>query len=141
MLWRIHLALGNVYNAWSRPEEAKAEVGSAEKVIRDLGAKVRDEALREEFLQHALLMLPSAYSAGARRAAKQSLGGLTGREREVAALIASGKSNREIADLLVVGERTVETHVGNVLSKLGFTSRAQIAAWAVEKGVAKSASH
>jgi non-specific serine/threonine protein kinase len=59
---------------------------------------------------------------------------------EVAALIASGKSNREIAELLVVGERTIETHVGHVLSKLGFTSRAQVAAWAVEKGLAKHAS-
>ena len=58
--------------------------------------------------------------------------GLTAREREVAALIAEGRSNREIADALVVGERTVETHVSNVLAKLGFTSRAQVAAWAVE---------
>ena len=37
--------------------------------------------------------------------------------------MAQGKSNREIADALVLGERTIETHVGNVLSKLGFTSR------------------
>ena len=50
-----------------------------------------------------------------------------------------GKSNREIADLLVVGERTIETHVGNILSKLGFTSRTQIAAWSVEIGLGKTA--
>ena len=66
----------------------------------------------------------------------QAFGGLTEREREVAALIARGKSNRAIADELVVGERTVGTHVENILSKLGFSSRAQIAAWAVEKGLA-----
>jgi non-specific serine/threonine protein kinase len=61
---------------------------------------------------------------------------LTGREREVAALIACGKTNREVADELSVGERTVETHVGNILVKLGFTSRAQVAAWAVQRGLA-----
>lgn len=48
-------------------------------------------------------------------------------------------SNREIADTLVVGERTVETHVSNILNKLGFNSRTQIAAWAVEKGLVQAA--
>ncbi|HEX9442400.1 MAG TPA: LuxR C-terminal-related transcriptional regulator, partial [Roseiflexaceae bacterium] len=70
-----------------------------------------------------------------RRAAKQVFGGLTERERQVAVLIAHGKSNRDIGDELVVSERTVEKHVENILSKLSFTSRAQIAAWAVEKGL------
>ncbi|MDQ1652673.1 MAG: hypothetical protein QOI35_1873, partial [Cryptosporangiaceae bacterium] len=54
---------------------------------------------------------------------------LTRREREVAALIAEGLSNREIAARLVVAQRTAEGHVENILSKLGFTSRAQVAAW------------
>jgi len=53
----------------------------------------------------------------------------------VAAFIAQGKSNREIADELVVSYRTVETHVGTILSKLAFSSRAQIAVWAVEIGL------
>ena len=61
--------------------------------------------------------------------------GLTTREREVAALVAQGRSNREIGDQLVVSERTVEKHVENILAKLAFTSRAQIAAWAVEKAL------
>ena len=69
---------------------------------------------------------------------KQEFGGLTPRERQVAALVAQGKSNREIAEELVLSERTVENHVGNILSKLGFGSRAQIAAWAVEKGLGQS---
>jgi DNA-binding NarL/FixJ family response regulator len=64
------------------------------------------------------------------------LGGLTEREREVVALIAQGKSNREIAEALVVTKRTVETHVNNILSKLNRTSRAQIVLWAVEHGLA-----
>jgi len=55
--------------------------------------------------------------------------GLTKREREVAALIAQGMSNREIANRLVVAQRTAEGHVENILSKLGFTSRAQVAGW------------
>jgi non-specific serine/threonine protein kinase len=55
--------------------------------------------------------------------------GLTRREREVAALIAEGLSNREIAARLVVAQRTAEGHVENILAKLGFTSRAQVAGW------------
>jgi len=57
------------------------------------------------------------------------------REREVAALIAQGKINREIAEDLVVSERTVESHVSNIMFKLGVQSRRQIRAWAVEKGL------
>jgi predicted ATPase/DNA-binding CsgD family transcriptional regulator len=55
--------------------------------------------------------------------------GLTPREREVAELVAEGLSNREIAARLVVAQRTAEGHVENILSKLGFTSRAQVAGW------------
>ncbi len=56
-------------------------------------------------------------------------GVLTRREREVAALIAEGLSNREIAARLVVAQRTAEGHVENILGKLGFTSRSQVAGW------------
>ncbi len=72
-----------------------------------------------------------------RQQAKQEFGGLTERERETAARIAQGESNREIAEAFVVSERTVETHVTNILNKLGFTSRAEIRKWAVEKGLGK----
>ena len=54
---------------------------------------------------------------------------LTPREREVAALVAAGRTNREIAADLVLAERTVETHVANILGKLGFSNRVQIAGW------------
>ena len=73
-----------------------------------------------------------------RQTAKQAAGGLTAREREVAALIAQGKSNREIAAVLVLSERTIEGHVSNIFNKLGFNARTQIAAWAVEKGLVKA---
>jgi DNA-binding NarL/FixJ family response regulator len=54
---------------------------------------------------------------------------LTPREREIAALIARGLSNRAIADELVISQATVARHVANMLTKLGFSSRAQVAAW------------
>jgi non-specific serine/threonine protein kinase len=54
---------------------------------------------------------------------------LTRREREIAELIAQGRSNKEIASTLVISQRTVEGHVEHILDKLGFASRAQIAAW------------
>jgi DNA-binding NarL/FixJ family response regulator len=62
--------------------------------------------------------------------------GLTEREREVAALIARGKSNGEIAGELIVSKRTVEKHNANILAKLGLTSRAQIMRWALDHGLA-----
>jgi DNA-binding CsgD family transcriptional regulator len=56
-------------------------------------------------------------------------GRLTARELEVARLVTQGLSNREIGKALVISERTVDAHVQHILNKLGFTSRAQIAAW------------
>jgi DNA-binding CsgD family transcriptional regulator len=59
--------------------------------------------------------------------------GLTPRERQVAELVAKGLSNRGIADVLVISERTAQNHVQHVLTKLGFSTRAQIAAWVVSR--------
>ncbi len=73
-----------------------------------------------------------------REAEKYKYGGLTTRERDVAAQIAQGKSNQAIAETLFVSLKTVEAHVTRILSKLGFTSRAQIAGWAVAKGLAQA---
>jgi DNA-binding CsgD family transcriptional regulator len=74
-------------------------------------------------------LAPGAVSAGRR------VGRLTAREREVAAHLARGLSNRQIAGELVIAVATAERHVTNVLNKLGFHSRAQIAAWAAEQGL------
>jgi non-specific serine/threonine protein kinase len=62
-------------------------------------------------------------------------GPLTAREREVAGLIAEGRTNRQIAEALSISRNTVERHVENILNKLGLASRAQVAAWAVAHGL------
>ncbi|MEW1612056.1 MULTISPECIES: response regulator transcription factor [unclassified Streptomyces] len=61
---------------------------------------------------------------------------LTEREREVLGLIADGRSNREIARALVLSEKTVKTHVSNILMKLDLADRTQAALWAVRNGAA-----
>ncbi len=71
---------------------------------------------------------------------QQDFGGLSQRERQVAVLIARGRSNRAIAQQLTVSNRTVENHVANILSKLNLNSRTQIAVWAVERGLARDSS-
>jgi non-specific serine/threonine protein kinase len=60
-------------------------------------------------------------------------GSLTSREREIAALLAQGLSNKAIAKSLVIAQRTAETHVANIMVKLGLTSRSQVAAWVSEQ--------
>jgi DNA-binding CsgD family transcriptional regulator len=135
LLWRISIDLGNLYRADRRGEEAEHAKAFAQELIEDLATTITDTALRAHFLQQAIALLPRQEPLSPRRAAKRAFGGLTEREREVAALIAQGKTSREIAEILVVNARTIEKHVENILSKLGFTSRAQIAVWASEKGL------
>jgi DNA-binding CsgD family transcriptional regulator len=64
--------------------------------------------------------------------------GLTARELDVVRLIARGRTNDQIAGELFVSVKTVEKHVGNILGKLGFENRAQVAAWAIEHGLAQA---
>jgi DNA-binding NarL/FixJ family response regulator len=61
-------------------------------------------------------------------------GPLTRREREIAELVAQGLTSRQIAAATHIAERTAENHVQHILAKLGFTSRAQIAAWVAGRG-------
>jgi predicted ATPase/DNA-binding CsgD family transcriptional regulator len=137
LLWHIHGSLGRVYRLLKREHEASNAVVAAREGIESLAQTIDDADLREHFVQRALACLPKAKPLSPRRAAAEKYGGLTEREHSVAALIAQGKSNREIADQLVVSERTVESHVANILFKLGFSSRTQVAAWVVEMGLEK----
>ena len=66
----------------------------------------------------------------------QTVDALTDREREVLALVAKGLSNQQIADSLVISERTARTHVSNILAKLGVASRTQAALLAMREGIA-----
>ena len=66
---------------------------------------------------------------------KRFCDGLTRREREVLCLLAAGRSNKRIAFELGIAEKTVKTHVGHVLAKLGVTDRTQAALLAVQHGV------
>jgi DNA-binding CsgD family transcriptional regulator len=136
LLWRLQLALGQLYQAQGRTSEAAGAFTGARTVIDKIAATIPDIALRDNFLRQTQAMLPQP-PVVTPPPAKATDARLTRREREVAALVAAGKSNRAIAETLVIGERTVEGHVGNLLSKLGFSSRAQLAVWAMENGLTK----
>jgi DNA-binding NarL/FixJ family response regulator len=90
------------------------ELRAGQQLSRDAAARL---ALREA-------APPAAAATGPGNA-----GVLGPREAGVARLVAEGLSNKEIGARLFISERTVESHVRNILNKLGFNSRAQIAGW------------
>src|SRR5215216_1840684 len=135
LLWQIHSRLGWLYKEQKNIEKSEREFARARLVIHKLEANIPEETLRADFIQAALGSLPKERTLSQRQREAEKFGGLTPREQEVARFVSQGKSNREIAEALVLSERTVENHVGNILTKLGFDSRAQIAVWAVEKGL------
>ena len=63
---------------------------------------------------------------------------ITEREREVVRLVAQGRSNHDIAQELVISEKTVKTHISNILSKLNLQDRTQLAIYAIKKGLVDS---
>ena len=135
ILWRIHRSLGKVYHLLKQEDQAQREWSEARDIIVRLAGTIDETMLREHFSQLALASLPQWKPLSLEALTSNKYSGLSAREREVAALVAQGKSNREIAASLVVSERTAEAHVSNILGKLGLSTRAQIAAWAVEKGL------
>ncbi|MER0242031.1 response regulator transcription factor [Streptomyces sp. HSW2009] len=112
--------------------------GAAGYVYKDVDPDALAGAIRSVYAGHVLLQ-PEV--AGALLAQEEVNGGqgrgasLTDREREVLALIADGRSNREIARALVLSEKTVKTHVSNILMKLDLADRTQAALWAVRHGI------
>lgn len=83
----------------------------------------------------AAMALARADTAAAPASNVQPTSVLTAREHQVAALLTRGLSNRQIAEQLVITERTVASHIEHILEKLGFASRHQVGAWMVEHGL------
>ena len=139
-LWRIRRTQARLFEAAHRRQDATLAKEEARNLVRQLAQEVPDDALRDKFLQHALQTVmgrqvrlrPSG--PGKEVAAEREIT-LTRRQREVAAQVALGKTNAEIADALSVTTKTVEAHVSRILARLQFTSRSQIAVWAVEHGL------
>jgi DNA-binding CsgD family transcriptional regulator len=146
LVWRAHVALGRAAQALGRRAVAGGHFDAARTIVGRLASELPGDAepalggasVRVQFLTASMAHLPRQRGPTSLRTDKALHGGLTARERQVAALIARGKSNREIAEALVVADRTVETHIGNIFAKLGSNSRAQVAAWAVENGLGAS---
>jgi DNA-binding NarL/FixJ family response regulator len=122
-------------------EEAKVrgalEAGAAGYLLKDADADEVAHAIRASLAgQMHLDPTVARLLADSVRAPHQPGEDLTPREREVLALVAEGASNRQIAEMLVVSERTARTHVSAILSKLGLVSRTQAAPWAIREGIA-----
>ncbi|MET8945548.1 response regulator transcription factor [Streptomyces sp. NPDC004542] len=112
--------------------------GAAGYVYKDVDPDALAGAIRSVHAGHILLQPEVADALLSQEQANsgQGRGGsLTEREREVLGLIADGRSNREIARALVLSEKTVKTHVSNILMKLDLADRTQAALWAVRHGV------
>ncbi|MGK5534276.1 response regulator [Streptomyces sp. URMC 129] len=111
--------------------------GAAGYVHKDIDPDALAGAIRAVHAGHVLLQPEVAGALLAQDSGGNGgrSGSLTEREREVLALIARGRSNREIARALVLSEKTVKTHVSNILMKLDLADRTQAALWAVRHGV------
>jgi len=114
------------------------KAGATGYLLKDVRPSELAEAVRKASRGEALLAPPVAARlmqevAGERPAAT----GLTDRELEVLRLIARGMSNKQIAHQLVVSEKTVKTHVSNILAKLHLADRTQAALYAVREGLAR----
>ncbi|SFW98354.1 response regulator transcription factor [Streptomyces atratus] len=113
--------------------------GASGYVYKDVDPDALAGAIRSVHAGHVLLQPEVAGALLAQEDPGSGTGRgstLTEREREVLGLIADGRSNREIARALVLSEKTVKTHVSNILMKLDLSDRTQAALWAVRHGAA-----
>jgi ATP/maltotriose-dependent transcriptional regulator MalT len=142
LLWaeRARTLLGRVLVAMNRRSEAAAVLAQAEEGLARLGAEnLRADAAREmrRLGRRTRRRGPEAQPSTSAAAAGGELDTLSGREREVADLVAQQLTNREIAERLFLSEKTVESHLRNVFAKLGVSSRVAVAQ-AVERGRMRS---
>lgn len=121
------------------------QAGAHGYLLKDIPPNELVRAIREAYLGKAqlhpdiarkLMSAVAAQESTESRAATRSHGGLTEREQEVLSLIADGLSNREIAQKIFISEKTVKTHVSNILSKLHLEDRTQAAIYALKHGFA-----
>jgi DNA-binding NarL/FixJ family response regulator len=115
---RVRLLLARAYQALADSDAATRELDAAGAAFGRLGATLDGRRVR------------------ALRGRPVLPGGLTGREAEVLALVATGRTNREIAAALVLSHKTVARHLSNIFAKIDVTSRTQAAAYAYEHGLA-----
>ena len=135
------LALRRAWSGWHGLEaphdaaRARVQIALACRALGDTdGADMELDAARAAF--EALGAIPDAAAVGALAPSDgQRLDGLTARELEVLALVATGSTNRQIADQLVISEKTVASHVGHIFTKLGLSSRSAATAYAYEHGL------
>jgi NarL family two-component system response regulator LiaR len=117
------------------------QAGAASYLLKDVSPDDLVDAIRAVHRGEARLhpniarklMEQVAQSAGTRREAPSE--DLTEREREVIALVAKGRNNQAIAGELFISEKTVKTHVSNILSKLNLEDRTQLAIYAIKHGL------
>ncbi|MGE0134931.1 MAG: AAA family ATPase [Dehalococcoidia bacterium] len=128
--WRLECELAGTRAAAGDPEGARAAGRRAAAAIDEVAAKVGDPELQAGFLRGAYARLPASVRPNR---ARDGSGPLTSRESEIAELIAAGLTNRAIAERLVLSPRTVESHIAHAMGKLGFSARAQLAGWVVER--------
>jgi len=118
--------------------------GASGFLLKDVQPVELVDAIRVVAAGNALLgttvtkRLLERFTDGAPKTSAPTLDGLTEREREILALMASGLSNIEIADRLVVGETTVKTHVSSILRKLGVRDRVQAVIVAYDAGLVRA---
>ncbi|WP_433602397.1 protein kinase domain-containing protein [Nocardia sp. CA-135953] len=122
-IWLVGSSVGAVFPQMSRFHEE-----CERSVRRTLGTRSFDASFRQG--QALGMNAAIAYALGEQPADKAPKPArLTNREQQIADLVAQGLSNKQIAAKLVISQRTVDGHVEHILTKLGFASRAQVAAW------------
>lgn len=138
---RLYGAAATVWaSLGTSPRHYGAFVPELERDSADVKARLGAQTAAEEFTAGAAMPVDDAIDY-ALCAPSTDHGGppddspLTNREQQVAELVSQGLSNREIAKTLVIAQRTAESHVEHILSKLGFNNRAQVTRWVIERRV------